>query len=93
MSSGNGFAIQIGPPDSRGHRQVTASLGNRSHRDKFDPDDNFRRSKFIDKAIGKLDLGEDAHQHQGAEPGRVHASNFASGRNKSAESEIPCAMT
>src|SRR4051794_23375230 len=63
MSQGNGFAIQVGPPDARGHRQVTATFGDRSHRDRFDTDSAFSRSKFIDKALGKFELGEDAHEH------------------------------
>ena len=39
------------------------------------------------------DRAEDADEDERADPGRVHASNFASGRNSSADRLIPCAIT
>jgi hypothetical protein len=54
--------IRCGPPDVSGRRTITATLGKRRHRDKFDIDDSFKRSKFRDKVIGVFGLDETAHE-------------------------------
>src|SRR5262249_17578767 len=63
VSGQNGFAIAVGSPDANGRRLVSATLGKLSHRDRFDPDDAFKRSKFIDKTLSKFDMSEDVHEH------------------------------
>src|SRR6185503_6488544 len=41
----------------------------------------------------KDDRAENADEQEGTKPGRIHASSFASGRNRSADSVMPWAMT
>jgi hypothetical protein len=63
MSEGNGqFVIECGPPDASGKRLVTAKFGKRSHRDRFDIDDAFKRGKFRDAVIEKFEWSQDAHE-------------------------------
>src|SRR4051812_631575 len=53
-----------------------------------------RTREPIDEYLyGQHDRSKNADQYQRADPGRIHASNFASGRNNSAESVMPCAIT
>jgi putative DNA primase/helicase len=64
MSETNGqFVIECGPPGSDGKRIVTARFGKQQHRDKFDVDDSFRRSKFRERLISHFQLTDDAHEH------------------------------
>ena len=42
MITNNGLLIECGPADGRGIRSVSAILGTKRHRDKFDPDDSFK---------------------------------------------------
>jgi hypothetical protein len=63
MSANNGLLIECGSADGRGVRSVSATLGTKQHRDKFDPDDSFKRAKFRDVLINKFDLDEEAHEY------------------------------
>lgn len=64
-------SIDCGAADRDGKRLVIASLGNKSHRDRFDTDSNFARSKFIEKVIGKFKLPQSAHEWLNEEIERI----------------------
>lgn len=55
--------IDCGLADRDGKRLVIASLGQKSHRDRFDCDNSFARSRFIERVIAKLKLPESAHEY------------------------------
>ena len=54
--------IQCGPADRAGRRVVIATLGNHSHRDRFDADSEFQRRKFREAVISKFGLPDAAHE-------------------------------
>lgn len=63
MSESNGlFVVECGPPAADGRRTVTARYGKLHHRDKFDPDDSFKRAKFRERVISKFQWDDSAHE-------------------------------
>jgi putative DNA primase/helicase len=54
--------IQCAQADEQGRRLVIATCGRRSHRDRFDTDDSFRRQRFAEAALAKFDWEASAEQ-------------------------------
>jgi hypothetical protein len=50
------LSIECGPADDRGRRLVVATLGHRSHTDRFDVDVSFLRQKWRETVIRELRL-------------------------------------
>ncbi|NOY41265.1 MAG: AAA family ATPase [Planctomycetes bacterium] len=63
--------ISCGPIEYRNRRLVIVKLGDKIHRDRFDVDQQFSRSKWREAIISKLGLDDDAHEFLDAEVLRV----------------------
>lgn len=59
--------IAVSKPDRQGKRMVAVVYGHRQHRDTFDTDNAFARSKWRDTVVDKFHLPQDAHEWLEAE--------------------------
>jgi len=66
--------ITCGPIEGQNRRRVVATLGPLQHVDRFDVCQQFVRAKWRESTIGKLGLGDDAHEFLDAEVLRVAAA-------------------
>ena len=58
----DGLTIHCGAADTLGRRLVMVTLGENSHRHRFDTDSQFHRQQFREKVVSKFGLGEDSHE-------------------------------